>query len=334
MILKYPIRIYLEVTDRCNFKCVHCYLGDRNMSRQRDIPFSVFTKIVREMEEIGIFELILGGGEPLIHPLISHMLQYLSNRKLFPAITTNGYFVDTAFIQTLESIKFKGSIQVSIHGNKETHNRIVGHPQGYDHAMGALQKLLTHGFNTSAAITPTRQNYKEIPQLLEDLEKMGITSFNIIFVLPVGRATRTLVLNPDEHKKLRECIQRLKTRCTVFTDYNLWFESAPLKGNPLFPYYCTCGVAHATIDPDGNVFPCSLLKFPQFKFGNCTLKPLKEIFDNPERDTIRKIYGVSPPECKGCAFEHVCKGGCRAVAFAHHKKLLARDIRCPKEVDS
>lgn len=334
MILRYPIRIYLEITTRCNFKCIHCYLGDGRMEHQTDISFKLFQKIVHEMEEIGIFELILGGGEPLMHPRISSILKYLSDLRLFPAVTTNGYFVDTQFIDTLESIKFKGSIQVSIHGKKETHNDIVGHPQGYHHAVNAIQQLIAHGFNTTAAITPTRRNYKEIPQLLGELEDMGVTSFNIIFVLPVGRATENLVLKPDEQKGLQRYIQHLKTRCTVFTDYNLQFESAFFKKNPLFQYYCTCGVAHATIDPEGNIFPCSLLKFPQFQFGNCTTRTLKEIFDSPEKDTIRKIYGVSPPECKGCTFEQVCKGGCRAVAFNRYGKLLARDIRCPREVYS
>lgn len=331
-VLNYPLRIYLEITDQCNFNCIHCYLGNKEM-KPRNIPFSLFQKIVHEMEEIGIFEIILGGGEPLMHPHIADMLHYLSGCRLFPAITTNGYFVNTQFITILESINFRGSIQVSLHGKTpETHNRMVNHPWGYDKAMKAIEHLVAHGFNVSVATTPTALNYEEIPPLLRDLEDMGVTSFNIIFLLPVGRAPQDLVLKPEQCEELREYIHHMKTRHTVFTDYNLCeLQETPV--NPLFQYYCTCGVVHAAIDPEGNVFPCSLLKFPQFRLGTCTTRTLKEILDQPEKEMIRKIHGVSPPECRSCEFEGVCKGGCRAVAVAHHGKPLTRDIRCPKEVN-
>lgn len=332
--LKYPIRIYIEITTRCNFNCVHCYLGDSKGSSPEDISLSLFKKAVQEMEDIGIFKLIVGGGEPLMHPKLSSLLQCLSGYRILPAITTNGYFVDTDFIDTLKSTGFGGSVQVSIHGkNPETHNRLVGHPQGYQHAMNAIKKLASSNVHVSTATAATRWNVNEIPSLLKELEIMGVKSFNIVFLMLVGRATTDLMLLPHEQKELLTFIHALKKRHTVFTDYNLSFESVDhLKKNPLFPHYCTCGVAHATIDPGGSVFPCSLLKFPQFSFGNLKNKTLKEIFDTPKNDTMREIYGVSPPECKGCTFEDVCKGGCRAIAFDHYGKLLAPDIRCLKQV--
>lgn len=331
--LKYPIRIYMEITTRCNFNCIHCYLGDSKNSDPKDIPLPLFRKATREMEEIGVFKLILGGGEPLVHPHFSYILQHLSNLRILPAITTNGYFIND-FIDTIKSATFRGSIQVSIHGiTPKTHNRIVGHPEAYEHAMNAIKQLLACKVTVSTATAATRRNIKEIPALLEKLEKMGVTTFNIVFLMPVGKASTNLMLKPSEHKELLECIRLMKKRHTVFTDYNLIFEAVDhLKKNSLFPYYCTCGVAHATIDPEGNVFPCSLLKFDQFSFGTIRTNHLKEIFDNPKNDTIRQIFGVSPPECKGCKFEAVCKGGCRAIAFKYYKRLCAPDIRCPQQV--
>lgn len=333
MKLRYPIRIYMEITSRCNFNCIHCYLGDNKSSGLKDIPLSLVRKATREMEEIGIFTLIVGGGEPLMHPHFSRIIQHLSSLRMLPAITTNGYFVDADFITTLKSAAFQGSVQVSIHGiTPETHNHLVGHPEGFRHAMSAIKQLLAHGITVSTATAVTRRNIKEIPALLKKLEAIGVTTFNVVFLLPVGKASTDLMVRPPEHKNLLECIRSMKKRYTIFTDYNLMFESTDYLKNPLFPYYCTCGVVHATIDPEGNVFPCSLLKHPQFLFGNIRTNHLKEIFDNPKNDTTRQIFGVSPPECKGCKFEEVCKGGCRAVAFNSYKRLLAPDIRCPQVI--
>ncbi len=332
MILTYPIRMYVEITNQCNFACIHCYLGDQRT--ESHMSFDLFSKVVREMEEMGVFEVILGGGEPLMHPSLHAMLEYLSTLRLSCAVTTNGYFVDTPFIDVLESIKFRGSIQVSIHGRyPETHNKIVNHPLGYHRAMEALQQLLSHRIAVTVAVTATTLNYKEIPALLEDMEGRGVTSFNIIFVVPVGRATDSLVLKPHEEREILEYIQKTKSRCTIFTDYNLSFEwLTSVRKNPLFQYYCSCGVAHAALDPEGNVFPCSLLKFPEFRLGNCATTHLKKIFTHPETTIMKELYGTSPSECKGCTYEYVCKGGCRAVAYVHEGTPLARDTRCPKKV--
>ena len=331
MNIKYPVRLYAEITMRCNFNCVHCYLGDFKSSPS-DMSFPLFNKIAQEMEEIGIFKMILGGGEPLMHPNIFSFLKNLSGRRILPAITTNGYFIDDDFIDALTSTGFRGSVQVSIHGKTpEMHNQFVGHPQGYQHAMNAINRLISSNVAVSTATAATRSNVDEIPLLLEELKTMGVESFNIVFLMPVGRATTDLMLRPLEQTELLAYIRSLKKEYSVFTDYNLSFESVYHK-NPLFPYYCTCGVAHATVDPGGNVFPCSLLKFPQFSFGNVTTASLKRIFDNPEHDDIRQIYGVSPPECKGCTYEDMCKGGCRAIAFNYYQTLLAPDIRCSQVV--
>ena len=62
-----PSLRYLEllVTDRCNLRCRHCYLGD---APGRDLPLPVLERVAREFEGMQGLRLLISGGEPLLHP--------------------------------------------------------------------------------------------------------------------------------------------------------------------------------------------------------------------------------------------------------------------------
>jgi sulfatase maturation enzyme AslB (radical SAM superfamily) len=62
-----PSLRYLEfqISDRCNLRCRHCYIGD---GFHQDLSFEKILRILKEFEEIQGLRLLLSGGEPLLHP--------------------------------------------------------------------------------------------------------------------------------------------------------------------------------------------------------------------------------------------------------------------------
>ena len=62
-----PSLRYLEfqITDRCNLRCRHCYIGD---GYHQDLSLERVSKVLKEFEEIQGLRLLLSGGEPLLHP--------------------------------------------------------------------------------------------------------------------------------------------------------------------------------------------------------------------------------------------------------------------------
>ncbi|MCR5374303.1 MAG: radical SAM protein [Lachnospiraceae bacterium] len=109
---KYPLYISVELTNRCNFKCSHCYkeAGSDNwdyIDENRIIPF------LKEMIN-KIHGVTLTGGEATLHPAFSDIVQELPQNSI--ALLTNGSYLNKISDETLLRL---GHIQISLYGCDE-----------------------------------------------------------------------------------------------------------------------------------------------------------------------------------------------------------------------
>ena len=81
---KFPVHLDIEATSRCNLRCTFC---DRqpflDKGQLGDIDFTLFTKIIDEGTELGLYSLKLNyRGEPLLHPRLPEMIRYAKQRNI------------------------------------------------------------------------------------------------------------------------------------------------------------------------------------------------------------------------------------------------------------
>ncbi len=101
--VNHPHVIEIELTNNCNFRCVHCH----RLSMDRKVgnmDFSLFTKIIDEIATYPVaFLRIVGQGESALHPLFRKMMQYVSGKSIKIELTTNGSIFDLySFEEILE----------------------------------------------------------------------------------------------------------------------------------------------------------------------------------------------------------------------------------------
>ncbi len=87
-----PLRLWIEVTNRCNLQCVICPNSERTAFG--DMEFSLFKKIIDEVSPIVHEVKLFLGGEPLLHPEIFAMIAYAHNHGVLTEIHTNGTLLD------------------------------------------------------------------------------------------------------------------------------------------------------------------------------------------------------------------------------------------------
>lgn len=77
--------IRIEVTGRCNLRCVHCHAADRSAPEvvSRELTTQEILKIISEASEMGIDEFELIGGEPFMHPKIFRIIDACKGTVLF-----------------------------------------------------------------------------------------------------------------------------------------------------------------------------------------------------------------------------------------------------------
>src|SRR5438309_11595730 len=85
----------VSVTDRCNFRCQYCMPAEGLpwLEREQILTFEEITRLAGILTSLGISDVRLTGGEPLVRrgfPQLAAMLASLPNLRDLP-VTTNGY---------------------------------------------------------------------------------------------------------------------------------------------------------------------------------------------------------------------------------------------------
>ena len=96
-----PSLRYLEfqITDRCNLKCRHCYIGE---GLHCDLPIESIQRVLEEFEEMHGLRLLLSGGEPLLHPQFWTLNEMLRDYSFRSVLLSNGVLMTRDMARKLQ----------------------------------------------------------------------------------------------------------------------------------------------------------------------------------------------------------------------------------------
>ena len=69
---------WLEVTQACNLKCVHCYEGCKHLNSTSVLDINHWVNVVNQLSDIGVRNVVLIGGEPTMYEQLPVLLSALS----------------------------------------------------------------------------------------------------------------------------------------------------------------------------------------------------------------------------------------------------------------
>lgn len=123
------LTITLQVTDGCNFNCIYCPQDHQSKLMTKKTYDSVLNYVIKNKERFTHLELILFGGEPsTAHksylPFLKELNKILTfyGKSLVGSMVTNGYLITNSILEELYNLNVCG-YQITLDGNKETHNR-------------------------------------------------------------------------------------------------------------------------------------------------------------------------------------------------------------------
>src|SRR6476659_4464274 len=91
-----PLDVTLELTLRCNLRCVHCYNFDRELpylplkKREEELSDAEIHRILDEVREEGCLYLALTGGESLVHPSLGEFVAHGARSGMMVTVKSNG----------------------------------------------------------------------------------------------------------------------------------------------------------------------------------------------------------------------------------------------------
>lgn len=309
-----PDGIILEITRKCPLNCRHCFMN-ANMSKNnkhmnREKLFSVCDEIIK----LGIDRIQLTGGEPLLHPDFSFILDRLLKANINISITTSGFYINDEIRGVLRRFAKPGNlIQVSLDGLSITHNEIRGNEKSFEKAINFIKEMLAYKINISVASSYMGQSLKEIEKLCLMLRKMGISQYKIGPLFDEGRAKKNKLYEQDndfeEYSYVLNHLKKFETEKFKVTD------TEEMDKN-LINVNCGAGTRLLSISPELDVFPCSVLKIP---LGNLRDNKLIEIIKKPKID-FSNIICPSKAICEDCEYMQQCQN-CMAQGTINSSKV-------------
>jgi pyrroloquinoline quinone biosynthesis protein E len=319
-----PTCVILELTKRCNNKCLYCYTPWAEPSKGYEKNSSEMATgeiedlIVKLQEELPLDTIALSGGEPLLREDLPEILSFISKRGLNVVVITNGTLLDNERI--LQPINEKILFQVTLLSvHKETHDKLAGREGAWESAVKGMLKLKRANANMIVVFVATKLNYFDLRSTAElalvlgakglMYNRMNLGAHNINFaeeLLP----TPSMIL--ENLKTLEEIGEKYGMKSIV----SVVVEPCIV---PLGTYkhvkigWCPMGgvSSYFTIDPAGNIRICN--HSPTI-LGNIKLHSLKEIYYH--HPYVRNFREIVPEECKTCdpELKRICCGGCKAAA--------------------
>lgn len=111
-----PELVDLKITDRCGWGCRFCYQGSTEGGQHA--PFERLTAAIDAFARGGVFEIAVGGGEPVDHPRFADLLAHAAARKITLNFTTYGVAwaaSSTPILQAMKTTRWAGGVGVSVH---------------------------------------------------------------------------------------------------------------------------------------------------------------------------------------------------------------------------
>ena len=310
---------YLHITNRCNLHCMGCYSNNRERNVCEDLSLQHITKILDELKDIGLETLCISGGEPFLRPDLDQIVIYAKNIGIENVmITSNATCIDISMLTNIK--KLVTCIAISIDGFNTENQQFIRDSGTFQKVITTSREMKRCGIPMKFVATIHRKNYKYITNYIGLSREMGIPiSFSILTCNPKIEPLNELVLNNEEFSAL---LSMSDESTAVFDDTPSAISALRYKSS------CGAGENLISIDALGNVFPCHMLHYDEFKLGNVLETPLFSIISSEAAKKFRSITVDSYDECSQCNYRYFCGAGCKARRYLHEGSPLGKDIYC------
>jgi radical SAM protein with 4Fe4S-binding SPASM domain len=310
-----PKFIAWDCTRRCNLHCEHC--GASKESYNEELSTDEIKKVIDDISKIKGCYFGATGGEPLLRRDILEVLSYAKSKGLRTSFASNGFLIDKKKAVDIKMAKVD-SIQISLDGLKETHNKIRNNQSSFSNVVRAIKNLQEIKVPIlSVATTLTSHNFNELEKIHNLLIELNVKMWRICVVMPIGRAEDSgkLLLNSDQLKSLFDFIKRENNKkMYIYVGENLPFLGDQEEAVRDEPALCPVGITACCIGVNGNIRGCpEMPDTPEFTEGNIKKKSILEIWQKGfKKYRLNEIIN-NDEKCRSCKDKLKCYGGCSVM---------------------
>lgn len=294
-----PLTLHLELTHRCNARCVHC-LQDRDAAPP-ELDAEAWCAVLDRARAAGTLFVTLSGGEPLLSPHVWRVAEHARRLGMAFRLLTNGIGLDGPTVRRLAAL-LPLSVEVSVFSPAPArHDAVTRVPGSLARALTGLVRLRRAGVPIGLRCPLLAGSAGDHEALRALATRLGASlAFDPqIFTATDGRAGPT------------SCRAEDSALAALFAREGPGARGvAPPAPRDVAP----CGVARSllVVGPTGDVLPCVAMPLPA---GNVRDAPLDVIWrESPLLQRLRARRWGELSGCAGCPRSGYC-GRCSALAL-------------------
>lgn len=294
---------WIEVTQKCNLKCIHCY-NESAPQCNKDMNIEDYKSVINTLLKMGVKRIQLIGGEPFCHSGIKEMLDYVIGKFDFIEIFTNGTLVTRDWFDYFAKHKIRLALSVYSY-DSSMHDRVTGQAKSWERTNSTIEMLSQK--NIPYRVCNIIMKDIEIGERTNQVYKLSKTKD---VVRMSGRASFSLL---DDNLIRRKLI----TKETFSEPISKAFCQRIASGH-------NCFKSKIYISSDLDVFPCVMerrIKHDKLD-GHADIR-LDEKILNLTKDYIE--------DCRNCEFRYACFD-CRPNSLSDN--VFAKPWYCTYEPES
>lgn len=305
----WPELVDISISNHCSKNCGFCYRDSAP-----DGSFMTLEQYEFMLERLNnrrwgtVFQVALGGGEPLEHPEFVSIIRRTRAAGIIPNFTTNGEYIDRSMVDAIRG--YVGAVAVS-----------VSRMDGLD-TMG-IGLLANAGIRTNIHYIIDDRSIGEASDILKGRFNdmlVGVNGVVFLTYKPAGRGSEERCLTMDS--RLERFVSLTGSEaCVSRVGFDACFVPLLLSRGAVNPDYvdsCECGFFSVYIDEKLNVKPCSFA--PDGGHSYSLLEhDLEEIWEN-RLDSYRNETLAHPCRSSNCGHMSDCRGRCvffNCLSFCH-----------------
>lgn len=238
-------------TYKCIFNCEHCY--SRTRTDVTEISLEDKLKVAQNLVRNKVFNVNLGGGEPLLSQDCLPVIRYLSSNGIRVNLSTNGWKATNDMAKELKSAGL-GGVAISIdHIDSNSHDMNRNMPGSLCEAYKAVEIYSNAGIDVYFSTTITSNNFDCIESIIQKGVSLGIKGIDLKRLKTMGNAHRRsdLELTPSQVNVLYQNVAKWKQDYPL--SINLVYGT---KRIPNIDSGCPCGKTSLAIMSNGDISPC------------------------------------------------------------------------------
>lgn len=304
-----PLGVQLDLTYRCNERCVHCYLDHEDHG---EMSTTEILGVLDQLAAAGVFFLTISGGEIFMRTDLFEIVEHARKLQFSVKLKTNAVMIRAAKAKRIAELGVE-SVQISLYSHDAaTQDEITKLPGSFKRTIEGARFLRDAGVKVGFANVLMAQNADHYKQVQALADEMGVGYTVDATITPMMDGDRGIVdLNMDPDR-----LAGIMHDTTLLGDQAERVLAPPSGPTPMEEAYrtlpCSAGHTACYISPYGDVFPC--VQFP-YKVGSVRESRFIDIWrDSPQLNEVRAIRVSDLQGCSSCVHGSSCTR-CPGLAY-------------------